>query len=417
MNTQLMGMPGQGEVRAKESSSPAVRGVERPAPTDKAGELDEEKGEDAPFGAALQSVIATERPIASRPGGLPRGPKSGAWDVTASLVKRSKAVGRVLRGISELAIARPQGSVSAPSLVELNAAGGEFAGKGAFVGEADSDVVAPAQAQEASVILPKEGLEGERASARTLTRTGVPGAAAASQAQAQAQAAVAAETGHGDQDGPVDDEVPDEGTPRMVTATGGREEVVAKGQRAALLRHGPGEGEVDERPANLGPIRPSAEVASAQDAATRIRTASEVLTAAGSEAPARVARVSEQLAIMVRDGTSRAQMELHPPDLGRVTLEVEVRGDQVAVKMVVESQEAHQRLRSDAEALAKSLQEQGLSLAGMDVSVDRRGAGEDEDEEATGLTSIEAALSELRGDEALEPRTRRVHAGEVDLRA
>lgn len=406
MNTQMLSKAPQA----------ASKGPHEPAPAGERREAD--KGEETAFGVALQVEVA-KQPSAKRAlAGSTKAPVGkGQWAATAALAKKSKAIGRTLRGISELAIGRARDHAPGPALKELNAAGREFAGKAAQVAQTTDAEAEIGQVRAAVTAQISEALsrsDGERG-VRLRKAEGKATAAAAAAAGQPAERTSPAQARRTEAAQAQDDASPkpaDVGTKTAEQASAAKPRTPERGPKITFDR--------SDRPSG---VRGQAEVTALQDQAVRVDSHARVLGATGSDAAARVARMTEQMALMVRDGTHRAQMELHPPDLGRVTLELEVRGEQVAVRMVVESAEAHQRLRSDAEALAEALKGQGLDLTGMDVSVDRGDSGEDgRQDQAGGRGAADGAFGSLMGEGPPQDATRQatarsMHDGEVDVQA
>ncbi len=146
MNTQMIVNPPAAATSSAGASQPKTTqaaATDKTSPSAKpaaeeAERVEEEEGEDATFGTALQTEVRRARTGTAGKTKAPRTGK-GQWAATAALAKKSKAIGRTLRGISDLAIERPkaQAVTVRPALTELNAAGREFAGKVAEAVQAD----------------------------------------------------------------------------------------------------------------------------------------------------------------------------------------------------------------------------------------------------------------------------------------
>ena len=429
MNTQLLinAPPTEARPPAQRAAQPQeareAAQTERTPPTEEPARVEEERGEDSQFGNALQTEVCRSHRLDKGAKTAHRPQAKGQWAATSALANRSKAIGRTLRGISELGIERPGPRGVTPSLVELNAAGAEFAGKVQEFARAQVDpaTLGTNQADANSQLGDQLG-DQLRAEMGDTTRDLQPKQAESDGDARQTQtntktAAAALSTASASTDDAGDDGADEDS---RSFAARQQESAAAKISRAL---HKPGDGakQFEERPATSASVRPAAEAAAIQEGAARVQTVARLIAGAGGDAPARVAKVAEQLTMMIARGTAKAQMELHPPDLGRVSLEIEVRGDQVLVKMVVESGEAQERLRADAEALAAALREQGMDLSGMEVSVGR--GGQEADEEGAGAADSEERFRELMGEGPAEAAQdgregwRWAHDGDLNLTA
>jgi len=133
------------------------------------------------------------------------------------------------------------------------------------------------------------------------------------------------------------------------------------------------------------------------------------------ESPRFTERVAERVSLMIGERASRAELELNPPEWGKLRLAVEVRGDSVAVKLVASTAEARRFLEAEAAALREALDEQGLDLSSMDVSVGG-GDGETTGEEEDDLDRLPPSLfDELARPEEAQRPVRSVHDGNVDV--
>lgn len=100
-------------------------------------------------------------------------------------------------------------------------------------------------------------------------------------------------------------------------------------------------------------------------------------TTSGSPTPtltSTMAALPESLVALIQrsqpgaPGTQRLTVRLDPPELGRLDVIFEVRGDQVAVVVRPESAGAGQLMSNQRDRIAQALAQQGLHLSGFDVS-------------------------------------------------
>jgi flagellar hook-length control protein FliK len=75
-------------------------------------------------------------------------------------------------------------------------------------------------------------------------------------------------------------------------------------------------------------------------------------------------------------GVSRIRLELQPPNLGNLDLDLIVNRDKVKMIILADNQEVREVLRSNAEQLRASLEGQGLRMDSLDVFVQDRSAGD-----------------------------------------
>jgi flagellar hook-length control protein FliK len=61
------------------------------------------------------------------------------------------------------------------------------------------------------------------------------------------------------------------------------------------------------------------------------------------------------------------KLQLHPAELGNVTVKISGTGDEIAIEVQVENTEARQRLASDSDAIVKSLRGLGYDIERVSV--------------------------------------------------
>jgi flagellar hook-length control protein FliK len=85
------------------------------------------------------------------------------------------------------------------------------------------------------------------------------------------------------------------------------------------------------------------------------------------ESPAFAAALGSRIAWMARDGLERAQLDVHPADLGPVSVQLTMDGAQVRVDLTSEASVTRQVLEQSLPSLASALREAGFTLAGGGV--------------------------------------------------
>ncbi len=127
-------------------------------------------------------------------------------------------------------------------------------------------------------------------------------------------------------------------------------------------------------------------------------------------APRWTEAVGDRLVLMARHGVQSAALHVHPPELGPVTVRVDVSGNEATVVFGVASAETRNALEAALPRLADSLAANGIALARAEVGPDF-GPRHDRDAEPAPARSDGAPS----GGEAAHPRVgSTVRAGLVD---
>ena len=71
-----------------------------------------------------------------------------------------------------------------------------------------------------------------------------------------------------------------------------------------------------------------------------------------------------------KDGGQTLKMHLHPEHLGRVKLSIEIQGQMLTGRMLVENDQVRSQLETQLQALRQSLEGQGLNIDALEVAVD-----------------------------------------------
>lgn len=93
------------------------------------------------------------------------------------------------------------------------------------------------------------------------------------------------------------------------------------------------------------------------------------------EPQAVIRQVTQGAEEALNKGVSRIRMELTPPRLGALDMDLTVSNDRVRMVILVDSQEIRNILQSNMDQLRSSLQQQGLKMEGVEVFLQDRSAG------------------------------------------
>jgi len=95
------------------------------------------------------------------------------------------------------------------------------------------------------------------------------------------------------------------------------------------------------------------------------------------------------------DGVYRATLELHPPDLGRINVQILVRGESVSLQIAVASPPRKEQLKDGLSALQRSLEDAGLNVTELKVvTIDPNRQNGRQDNEARQEAGAEAPTDE-----------------------
>lgn len=113
---------------------------------------------------------------------------------------------------------------------------------------------------------------------------------------------------------------------------------------------------------------------------------------------------------MVADGIQEARIHLDPPELGSLEIRMRIQNDQATIQVQVQSPQVRDILESHAQRLRDALAEQGLQLAGFDVSEQSQQgfAGQSNSSDWDGNDEL------VEDDQAEAPASQRVHNGLLD---
>jgi flagellar hook-length control protein FliK len=122
----------------------------------------------------------------------------------------------------------------------------------------------------------------------------------------------------------------------------------------------------------LAPALPSfaAEWSRAQPAAGGAKpnpAATELTLPMPVTAPEFVPRLSGELAILARDGVQEARVNVHPVELGPISVQIAVDGSTAQVHLAVDSAQTRELLERAMPTLAAALRDSGLTLTGGGV--------------------------------------------------
>src|SRR5207247_3933792 len=137
-----------------------------------------------------------------------------------------------------------------------------------------------------------------------------------------------------------------------------------------------------------------------------------------------VAKAETTIRVAVRNGHTDARITLRPPELGEVRITLRYEGGGVSALLTADSGKAVEMLAQASADLRRSLEQQGLSVHGLDVRL----AGDDARQGAAswrdGTPPAPARTGPYREDddhdqqpEGVEPTTRVTEAGRIDVLA
>jgi flagellar hook-length control protein FliK len=95
-------------------------------------------------------------------------------------------------------------------------------------------------------------------------------------------------------------------------------------------------------------------------------------TEAQGRALQNIQRVEQAVQMAARRGLHRVTMDLSPPDLGRVTVELRFRDGTLAARIQTENLEARAALQAGVQQLRANLEAQGVRLENFDVTQDEQ---------------------------------------------
>lgn len=122
---------------------------------------------------------------------------------------------------------------------------------------------------------------------------------------------------------------------------------------------------------------------------------------AGPLAPSSVERVAAAVKAQASLGGGRIKILLHPPHLGPLRIEVAVRDGVVFARMETDSQSARHSLQQHSNDLRQSLEDQGLTLGRMSVSVSQ---GDGNGSEAPFASNPAAFFGDVEAETASDAR-------------
>jgi flagellar hook-length control protein FliK len=89
--------------------------------------------------------------------------------------------------------------------------------------------------------------------------------------------------------------------------------------------------------------------------------------------PSPIDQIKVQLSKSLKDGADTLSVQLHPDDLGRVDVKLEMQNGQVKATVTADRPETLQLLKNDASVLQQSLNSAGLSTDANSLSFQLRG--------------------------------------------
>jgi flagellar hook-length control protein FliK len=131
--------------------------------------------------------------------------------------------------------------------------------------------------------------------------------------------------------------------------------------------------------------------------ATATNATSQATNAARMAAHLPVAeQVSTQISTAIKEGSDRIKISLHPSELGRVDVKLDVGHDgRVIAAVSVDKQETLDLLRQDARSLERALQDAGFQTGSNSLNFGLRQQGQDN---ASAFATIDIPAQELGED-------------------
>ena len=126
-----------------------------------------------------------------------------------------------------------------------------------------------------------------------------------------------------------------------------------------------------------------------------------------------IPQVVEGASNLLRSGSGRVVITLHPPQLGTIDMDIQVRDNKVSMLMLADNHEIKQVLESSLTQLRNALSEQGLQVDRVDVLVQDRSGNEfaglmhERGSSAEGHGQAESGGQNARGAEADSGEVRR----------
>jgi len=114
-------------------------------------------------------------------------------------------------------------------------------------------------------------------------------------------------------------------------------------------------------------------------------------------------QLSERLVVMARTGQSSVRLQLSPPDLGNIRVDLQVEGQNVKATVVADSHQVQQILGSHSSDLRQSLADQGFNLDQFEVLVrddERQASSGDSESDQGGGQGRSGSGEEIEGLEA-----------------
>lgn len=112
---------------------------------------------------------------------------------------------------------------------------------------------------------------------------------------------------------------------------------------------------------------PSTSAAAVDHSAPGAERAVQSQLAASPDSPAFAPELGAKLATFIRDGVHHARLELHPAQMGPLTVQIQLDGQAAQVHLAAQNADTRQALEQAMPQLAGSLREAGLTLSGGGV--------------------------------------------------
>ena len=170
--------------------------------------------------------------------------------------------------------------------------------------------------------------------------------------------------------------------------------------------------------------RATVQAATTAEVATQVATPFEATIEPAIGSSAFAPALGARIALLARDGIEQARLNVHPADMGPITVQLALEGSQVRVDFSAELAGTRQTLEEALPSLAASLREAGFTLSGGGVSQQTAQGGNQANSNGGGSASGSAAnglATPKDGADAVAAASARARVGQeaglVDLYA
>lgn len=140
--------------------------------------------------------------------------------------------------------------------------------------------------------------------------------------------------------------------------------------------------------------------ASSANSASQANTAARAATQAGSPAE----QVSNQITAAVKEGADKIKIQLHPADLGRVDIQLEMGKDgRITAVIAADNQDSLDLLKQDSKLLEKALQDAGFETGSDSLNFSLNQQNDPKENLQTAMSNSESTLDEGGVEDVITP--------------